>query len=247
MDAAIIARTADLCRVTHVCCARISPSNPIKPMSAKRSPYRDHDLTPLAHSRLKIIGIAFCAGLLLFCIVWLNIRRNNEAPASDPAQPQARAGDVTPLPEPRAAGTGASDMPEARPDTAEERPQLVETTPPPQPVAETAPAPPSAPAAPTPAAVVPDDRPVPLPGQSPPPIYPASALRRGDSGTVVVQVVVGVSGEPLDARVIQRSGARDLDRAALDAVRGWRFQPAHSNGQPMQATLDIPFDFKPAE
>ena len=48
-------------------------------------------------------------------------------------------------------------------------------------------------------------------------------------------------------RVIQRSGARDLDRAALEAVRGWRFQPAHNNGQPMQATLDIPFDFKPAE
>ena len=86
-----------------------------------------------------------------------------------------------------------------------------------------------------------------MPGQSPPPTYPASALRRGDSGTVVVQVVVGVSGEPLDARVIQRSGARDLDRAALEAVRGWRFQPAHNNGQPMQATLDIPFDFKPAE
>lgn len=216
-------------------------------MSAKRPPYRDHAPTPLAHSRLKIAGIAFCAGLLLFCVVWLNIRRNTEAAASDPAQPQARAGEVTPLPEPRAAGTGASEMPEARPEPEEERPQRAETTPPPQPLAETAPAPPSVPAAPAPAAPVPDDRPIPLPGQSPPPSYPAGALRRGDSGTVVVQVVVGVNGEPLDVRVIQRSGARDLDRAALEAVRRWRFQPAHSNGQPMQATLEIPFDFKPAQ
>ncbi|WP_157722820.1 energy transducer TonB, partial [Stenotrophomonas pictorum] len=101
--------------------------------------------------------------------------------------------------------------------------------------------------APAPVADTPTDRPVPLPDQSPAPTYPPAALRRGDSGTVVVQAVVDTRGVPLDVKIIQRSGSRDLDRAALDAVRNWRFQPAQSNGQPMQGTLEIPFDFKPAQ
>ncbi|MGW8127305.1 MAG: energy transducer TonB [Stenotrophomonas sp.] len=107
----------------------------------------------------------------------------------------------------------------------------------------TAPANPAAP----PVAAAPSDRPVPLPGQSPPPSYPPAALRRGESGTVVVRVDVDASGMPLDARIIQRSGSRDLDRAALEAVRGWRFQPAQSNGQPMAGSLEIPIDFQPAQ
>ena len=43
----------------------------------------------------------------------------------------------------------------------------------------------------------------------------------------------------------QRSGSRDLDRAAVNAVRQWRFQPAQSNGQPVPGTIEVPFDFKP--
>ena len=196
---------------------------------------------------LKIAGIAFCAGLLLFVLVWLNARRHDEVPVADPAQPQAEASNDTPLPEPLPASAGASDMPDARPEApAEEKPQLVETAPaPPQPLAEAPTTAPTAPAAPAPAST-PGDRPVPLPGQSPP-TYPPAALRRGESGTVVVRVDVDAGGVPLDAKIVQRSGSRDLDRAALDAVRRWRFQPAQSNGQPMVGSVEIPFDFKPAQ
>ncbi|WP_313319550.1 energy transducer TonB [Stenotrophomonas sp.] len=203
----------------------------------------------LPRSSLKIAGIAFGIGVLLFLAVWLNARRQNEFYRADPAQPQAETADLAPLPAPLPAGAGASDMPDARPESVEEAPQVVETAPapPPQPIAETAPAPTIDPAVPAPVAATPTDRPVPLPGQSPPPTYPPAALRRGDSGSVVVRVEVGIDGTALDAKVVQRSGSRDLDRAALDAVRNWRFQPALSNGQPMQAGLEIPFDFKPAQ
>lgn len=216
------------------------------PASSSRS---DQNITfHLPRSSLKIAGIAFAVGLLLFVVVWLNARRNNDFYRADPAQPQTAVAELAPLPAPLPAGAGAADMPEARPAPVEEKPELVEAppAPPPQPIAETAPTQSPAGDAPAPVAATPTDRPSPLPGQRPPE-YPPAALRRGDSGTVVVQVVVGVDGTALDARVIQRSGSRDLDRAALDAVRGWRFQPALSNGQPMQVSLDIPFDFKPAQ
>lgn len=203
----------------------------------------------LPHSSLKIAGIAFCVGLLLFLAVWLNARKSNDFYRAGPAQPQAEVAEIAPLPEPLPAGTGASDMPESRPESAEEAPQLVESAPPPppQPIVEADPAAAPAQAPSAPIATAPGDRPVPLPDQSPAPAYPAAALRRGDSGTVVIQVVVDTRGAPLDVKVIQRSGSRDLDRAALEAVRDWRFQPAQSNGQPMQGTLEIPFDFKPAQ
>ncbi len=218
-------------------------------MPAPRSRSDQNVTFQLPRSSLKIAGIAFGVGILLFVVVWLNARRNNEFYRADPAQPQTDTAQLAPLPAPLPAGAGASDMPDARPEAVEEKPELVETapSPPPQPIAEAPlPATPD-PAAPAPVAATPTDRPVPLPGQSPPPSYPPAALRRGDSGTVVVRVEVGVDGTPLDATLVQRSGSRDLDRAALDAVRGWRFQPAMNNGQPMQAGLEIPFDFKPAQ
>ena len=222
-------------------CARIRAFH-----TATSMPRSEQNITfQLPRSSLKIAGIAFCAGLLLFLVVWLNARRHNDFYRADPAQPQTDVAEAAPLPAPLPASAGASDMPDAHDEPTEEKPQLVETTPPPQPLPEAAPA--AAPVAPAPVAATPTDRPVPLPGQSPPPRYPPAALRRGESGTVVVRVEVDAGGVPLDAKITQRSGSRDLDRAALEAVRRWRFQPAQSNGQPMVGSLEVPFDFKPGQ
>ena len=38
---------------------------------------------------------------------------------------------------------------------------------------------------------------------------------------------------------------RLLDRAAVDAVRHWRFHPAQANGQPTVGTTTVTIDFKP--
>jgi protein TonB len=132
-------------------------------------------------------------------------------------------------------------MPDAKPAPVEEEaPKLVETAPPPPaPIAEPAPATPGA--AP---ATTGNSQPMPIAGQSPPPSYPAAALRAGETGTVVVRVDVDATGYPNNATVIQRSGSRDLDRAATDAVRRWRFTPAQSNGQPVPGSIEVPFDFK---
>ena len=60
--------------------------------------------------------------------------------------------------------------------------------------------------------------------QHPPPKFPPEALRSGDSGQVMVEFTVGPDGSVRDARVVGGDG-RVFGRAALDAVRRWRFQP----------------------
>lgn len=218
-------------------------------MPASRSRSGQNLTLQLPKRSLQIAAIAFGVGVVLFFVVWLSSRHDNDFYRAGPAQAENQVEELAPLPEPLAAGSGASEMPDARPQAVEEKPQVIETAPvqpPPQPIAETLVA--DAPiAAPAPAMPVPGELPVPLPGSSPAPEYPASALRRGESGTSVVRIDVDANGNPTNVALVQRSGSRALDRAAVDAVRVWRFQPAHRNGQPVASSLEIPFDFKPAQ
>ncbi|GAB3052807.1 energy transducer TonB [Stenotrophomonas tumulicola] len=211
-------------------------------MPASRSSSGKSITLQIPRNSLKIAGIAFCGGLLLFLVVWLASRDKGFYQADPATQTPQQVAEVEPLPEPLAAAGGSSDMPDARPaPPQEEAPKLVETAPPPPPVAPAAPLPGDAPAA----AAAPSDRPMPIAGQSPPPNYPPAALRRGDSGSVVVRVDVDAAGRPAAVTLIQRSGSRDLDRAASEAVRRWRFTPAMSNGQPVPGSVEVPFDFTP--
>ncbi|HVJ38262.1 MAG TPA: energy transducer TonB [Stenotrophomonas sp.] len=209
-----------------------------------------HIVLRLPRNTLKIAAIAFGVGLLLFLLVWATGRKSDFYRADTAATPAAPAdAPIAPLPEPLAAGDAASDMPEAKAppaDAAEPPPQLVETRPAPPPTS--VPAPPPNGTAPGPgASLAPGDRPVPLAGHMQPPNYPPAALRRGDRGTVVVRVEVDTSGAPAGVALVQRSGSRDLDRAAMEAVRAWRFQPAQREGQAVPGSIEIPFDFKPAQ
>ncbi|WP_202844632.1 energy transducer TonB [Luteimonas saliphila] len=77
-----------------------------------------------------------------------------------------------------------------------------------------------------------------------PPEYPATALRSGIEGTVLVLVEVGADGVPTDVSVARRSSSRDLDRAALQAVRGWRFEPAMRDGKAVESSVQVPVDFR---
>ncbi len=59
---------------------------------------------------------------------------------------------------------------------------------------------------------------------TPPPKFPPEALRSGDSGEVQVEFTVGPDGSVTGARVVGGDG-RVFGRAAVEAVRRWRFQP----------------------
>lgn len=80
---------------------------------------------------------------------------------------------------------------------------------------------------------------------APPPAYPRDELLAGNEGTVLLQVLVGVDGVPLEVTVHTSSGNKRLDRAAQQHVlRKWRFQPATRDGRTVQAIGLVPIDFK---
>lgn len=190
--------------------------------------------------RWLLVGAAFLLGWLLFLLVWLAARRE-DTPA--PVQPASAPVAFDPLPRPMAAGDAATPLPAP----AEEAPRLVEEAPPPVPAStETTALPPSIDeAAPALGESAPVQAPSPLPDQSPSPRYPASAMRRGDAGTVVVQVHVDAQGQPVSVDVLERSGSRDLDRAAVEAVSNWHFAPARdAAGNAIAGSLSVPIDFK---
>lgn len=78
---------------------------------------------------------------------------------------------------------------------------------------------------------------------NPTPIYPQAARRRGIEGTVLLAVVVDVTGLPLEVEIKKSSGVLMLDDAACKAVQHWRFEPARRVGQALIATVEIPIRF----
>lgn len=74
------------------------------------------------------------------------------------------------------------------------------------------------------------------------PLYPDSA--KGQSGTVVLQVLVGRDGTVQDAKFLQ--GSLVFARAAIEAVKQWRFQPYTMNGRPVSTVTSLTVSFKPA-
>ena len=68
-------------------------------------------------------------------------------------------------------------------------------------------------------------RPTPL-AENAPPAYPVLARRLGYEGRVALRVRVSAEGVALEVSVSASSGFDSLDRAALEAVRAWRFTPA---------------------
>jgi len=79
---------------------------------------------------------------------------------------------------------------------------------------------------------------------NPRPAYPFAARRKGVEGRVVLRVSVLASGGVAGIAVERTSGSRLLDRAALDAVRRWRFSPATRLGQPVASTVRVPITFR---
>ncbi len=75
------------------------------------------------------------------------------------------------------------------------------------------------------------------------PRYPRDALRRGEHGIVLLRVQVGADGVPKQIGIARSSGSSQLDRAAIEALRQWRFRPMQVDGVDVPATGLVPVAF----
>ena len=75
------------------------------------------------------------------------------------------------------------------------------------------------------------------------PSYPSTARRLGIEGTSLLRVFVGADGRVTDIEVDQSAGHPDLDRAAIDAVRRWKFEPGRRGSEPIGMWVRLPVQF----
>ncbi|HHZ40374.1 TPA: energy transducer TonB, partial [Xanthomonas vasicola pv. zeae] len=76
-----------------------------------------------------------------------------------------------------------------------------------------------------------------------PPKYPPAAFRAGVQGEVILIVDVDASGNVTNVSVEKSSRNRDLDRAAMDAARKWKFNASTVNGQKAAGRVRVPVNF----
>lgn len=79
--------------------------------------------------------------------------------------------------------------------------------------------------------------------QNPRPPYPAMSKRLNEQGTVRLNVLIGPDGLAQKAEIRQSSGFERLDKAALETVMKWRYQPGKRDGMPVAMWFVIPLVF----
>ena len=84
----------------------------------------------------------------------------------------------------------------------------------------------------------------PLGGYQVKPRYPESAKRAGAQGVTTLKVRVLETGRVSEVLVEQSAGFRDLDIAAMDAVKKWLFEPARRGKEAVSIWVLLPVKFE---
>lgn len=192
-----------------------------------------------------MVAAGFGAGFLVFLLLWLDMRDNGNFYRAQDKTKRVDGQVFEPLPAPMTGGNrSASGLSEASEDALRNPRPL----PPPVAAPSAANVPAQGPVADSSqqsnapaAALAPGNVPVAI--SRPAPRYPSDALRNGESGTVRVRIEVDANGEPTAVSVVERSGSRSLDRAAVQAAKRWRFRPAQQNGRAVAGAVEMPIAF----
>lgn len=78
-----------------------------------------------------------------------------------------------------------------------------------------------------------------------PPTYPRRAQQRGIRGQVTARFLVQVDGTVAQVSIVSSDPAGVFDRAVIDAVSGWRYEPGQLAGEAVAAWILAPIDFVP--
>jgi TonB family protein len=74
------------------------------------------------------------------------------------------------------------------------------------------------------------------------PLYPAEARRANLQGVIALDIVVGRDGSVVSMHAL--NGPDALVRAAMDALRWWKFEPYRLNGEPAVVETTVAVEFK---
>ena len=74
------------------------------------------------------------------------------------------------------------------------------------------------------------------------PVYPAEARTQNVQGVIALSIVVGRDGSVLSMRAL--NGPDVLARAAMDALRWWKFEPYRLNGEPAAVETTVAVECK---
>ena len=78
-----------------------------------------------------------------------------------------------------------------------------------------------------------------------PPQYPIRATERAIDAYVVVEFTIAPNGTVKDPKVVDSKPARIFDRAALRAVKKWKYKPKVVDGVAVERTgIQIRFPFE---
>ena len=84
----------------------------------------------------------------------------------------------------------------------------------------------------------------PLGGYQTTPHYPEAARREGVEGTVTLRFEVLASGKVGTVQVQRSAGRADMDRAAVEAIRTWLFEPARRGKEAVTVWVTLPVRFE---
>jgi TonB family protein len=75
------------------------------------------------------------------------------------------------------------------------------------------------------------------------PEYPEALQKQGIEGTVILRAVIGTSGQILSLSPFSDPEPA-LTKAAMDAVRQWKYTPTLLNGEPVEVETTITVGFR---
>lgn len=76
------------------------------------------------------------------------------------------------------------------------------------------------------------------------PRYPTAAMRANQEGWVELSFTISPAGDVGDVKVVDAQPRHVFDRAAIDAVSRWKYQPATQDGTPVATTKRQRIEFK---
>jgi TonB family protein len=75
------------------------------------------------------------------------------------------------------------------------------------------------------------------------PVYPVTMREAGLTGVVPLEAVIGADGSVSSVRVLSALAHPDFAKAAVEAVRNWRFSPTLLNGVPIDVVMNVTIQF----